>query len=111
MIGSKQHKQYRMWIAAAIQKARKDPSGKVSHVDISPRLDPSTAFSFMQWAVAEGWLHTDGHRVGTLQDSKMRPAALQVGASSTLLPMPGEAEPVEQPHSRPVMDKCPMGQW
>lgn len=63
MIGSKLHKQYHMWIAAAIQKARKDPIGKVSHVDISPRLDPSTAFSFMQWAVAEGWLHTDGHRV------------------------------------------------
>lgn len=63
MIGSKLQRQYRMWIAAAIQKARKDPSGKVSHVNVSPRLDPSTAFSFMQWAVADGWLHTDGHRV------------------------------------------------
>lgn len=56
-------RQYRIWIAAAIQKARKSASGKVAYTQVSPKLNPYTAWSYTQWAVAAGWLHTDGQNV------------------------------------------------
>lgn len=57
---TKQQKQYRLWVATAIQKARKAAAGKVSYVNVSPRLNTDTAWSFTQWAMAAGWLHADG---------------------------------------------------
>lgn len=60
---TKDQKRYRLWIASAIQLARKSPNGKVNYLTINPRLDQSTAFSWMQWATAAGWLHTDGNSV------------------------------------------------
>lgn len=52
-----------MWIATAIQKARKSATGKVPYTQVSPRLNPYTAWSYAQWAMAAGWLHTDGQNV------------------------------------------------
>lgn len=60
---NKQEKQYRQWVASAISKARKSSTGKVAYIAVSPRLNQDLAFSYTQWAMAEGWLHSDGMHV------------------------------------------------
>lgn len=60
---TKQEKQYRQWIVSAISKARKSPSGKVPYMSVSPRMSEALAFTYMQWAKADGWLFSDGQYV------------------------------------------------
>lgn len=55
--------QYRMWVFAAILKARKETSGRILASEVAELKIKYQYESFKQWAMAEGWLHGHGNFV------------------------------------------------
>lgn len=60
---SKADNQYRLWVFAAILKARKSPNRQVLASEVATLKIPHQHESFRQWAIAEGWLHGHGECV------------------------------------------------
>lgn len=60
MLHNKIERQYRAFVAHAIDKSRKAANGRVAYASVWPQINEYTAFSFAQWAMSEGWLHMHG---------------------------------------------------